>query len=135
METRRCKLPVISILAAVFLFSGSANSCVRMATASSQAINWECLNLTLSQQAQIKILDKEWQKTSTEIIYQIKYDKKLLKSLLTNPFISDIAIRNLQNRILMNQKKLRYCAMENFLQKRRLLTFRQRQKLHGMLSG
>ncbi len=133
MVTKYYKSLVISLFIAAFLFKSAVISCV-IQVSQAPAVRWEALNLTEAQRIQIIALDTEWQKTSAKLMSKIICDKKQLKTLLTNPFISDTVIKNLQNRILANQKKLRYYAMENFLQKRKVLTFWQRQKLHGMLS-
>lgn len=137
MEIKYYKLIFISLFTAAFLFQNSANAgliYVKYSACSKKgsSINWEKLNLNRDQQIKIKILDQQWQKKSKKLTEDIIRDKKFLKTLLTNPFISDSTIKNLQKRILANQKKLRFYAMENFLQKRAVLYFGQRQKLHEM---
>lgn len=100
----------------------------------SPVVSWETLNLSKNQLASIKTLDMKWEKICAELRSQIIQDKKKLKIMLSYPFIPDNVIKEQQNRILENQKKLRYKAMENFLQKRSILTILQRKRLHEMLS-
>ena len=97
------------------------------------SIKWEKLNLSVNQQAKINILDMNWQNTSKYFIKQIIQDRIRLKYALTNPFASEQEIIYLQNRILINQNELSYKAMENFLQKKSVLTIPQRKKLQRML--
>ncbi len=102
---------------------------------SSRSIQWELLNLTALQKNKIKTLDLNWQKTSTNLNIQIINDKNKLRYLITNPYASDNEIRGLQNKLLANQKMLRCEAMNNFLQKRNVLSVSQRKRLHILFSN
>jgi len=98
------------------------------------SVSWDKLNLTTTQKAKIKVLDLEWERSSRNLIEKISHDKEQLKALLESPFATEAEIRDLQKRILLNQQELRYRAMNNFLQKRKVLTLCQKKKLHKMLS-
>ncbi|HSA06046.1 MAG TPA: hypothetical protein P5556_02580 [Candidatus Gastranaerophilales bacterium] len=134
MAIKTNKFLIISFLTGIIFLFQNVNCVYSFQEKEVPGINWETLNLSNAQRAQLKVLELKWQKTSNIINGQIIYDKNKLKYVLTNPFSTDKEIKELQNRILVNQKKLRYEAMENFLQKRTVLLPLQRQKLHEMIS-
>jgi len=91
---------------------------------------WEELNLTPAQEQRIKELDKKWQEVRGAIKPKLYRDQDQLKHLMLNPNASDDQIREIHKHIFVQQQQLRYEALENFLAKRRVLTQKQREKLH-----
>jgi len=134
MENKYTKLFFIALFISVFMLQTECYAHTSQET-KFPAIRWECLNLSQAQQARINMLDLNWQKTRESFTAQIMQDKQKLRYLLSNPFALDAEIKSVQQRILINQQKLRNYAMENFLRKRNVLTLLQRKKLHEMLSN
>ena len=97
-------------------------------------IKWNRLRLSDKQKVQIQSLDQQWKETNAIIRPALERDKARLKSLISNPAMPDNAIREVQKHIIAKQDQLRYEALENFLAKRRILTLKQRETLHKMLS-
>jgi len=133
-KSPRIKAVILSIAKNLIVFITAflltSNICFAYTT---RDIRWESLNLSPEQRNRIRILDYNWQRTSSELSSQIISEKNQLRYLLSNPCSSDCDIRNLQNRVIANQSILRYQAMSSFLQKRRLLNTPQRKKLHKFL--
>lgn len=134
MASKFVKLFIVILFAILILLQGFCMPCMAQQKGVS-VIRWSCLELSDVQKSKIKYLDLQWQMINSALRIQILNDQKKLRYLLRNPFALDRKIRKIQNRILQNQNKLRYEAMENFLQKRNTLNYGQRMKLHKLISN
>ena len=121
-----------SILISAFLLT-VGNLSVFAIEKNNVSINWEKLNLSKEQGKNIEMLDMKWKKINETIRPQILRDQQKLKCVLKNQNATDSEIRQIQMQILMNQNRLKYEALELFLDKRRLLTPIQRKKFHMLI--
>jgi len=92
-------------------------------------IDWSKLNLSNAQIKKFEELDRQWQAINNSIRACIARDQQLLQKYLTDPNVSEQTIRSLYMSILAHNQRLKYCALEIYLAKRRLLTKQQLQNL------
>ena len=122
---------ILLTLLIVFLLNFPA---VASSRDNSNYIDWSSFNLSLRQINQIRVYDNDWKIRSSILKSDlIKYQKRL-KYLFSDPNAKNSDIRELQWQIFVKQQQLQYEALENFLNKRQVLSYEQRVRLHQILT-
>jgi Spy/CpxP family protein refolding chaperone len=98
-------------------------------------VNWSGLGLTSGQMTEIDKQEHEWKKTYSDLYPQILRDSRELRQLLNEPHADEDRIRELQSRIEANELRLRHHATQTFLEKKKVLTPGQRQRLKEMMTS
>lgn len=100
---------------------------------SSCAVNWNKLNLTPAQNAQIQALEQQWYKDFNELSPQVRDEQIKLRSLLADHNADPIQVMALQQSIARRKEQLSNAAMQNYLNKRKVLDEKQKQQLEEMI--
>jgi hypothetical protein len=93
------------------------------------AINWAILNLTPPQKEKMRLMNLDFQKMSIRVKAEIDLKQLEIEKLLISPYSSSDQIRKIMREKLSLESKLRMEALENFLQRKALLTSDQLAKL------
>jgi Spy/CpxP family protein refolding chaperone len=126
--------------AALTLASGCAleisyppESMAQESSTSACAVNWNKLNLTPAQNAQIQTLEQQWYKDFNELSPQVRDEQLKLQKLLADHNADPIQVMALQQSIARRKEQLSNAAMQNYLNKRKVLDEKQKQQLEDMI--
>ncbi|MFN8673310.1 MAG: hypothetical protein U0457_14660 [Candidatus Sericytochromatia bacterium] len=134
MNNNVAKISFISLLIA-FLLTFNAFADDRklprppIESTNSLAINWGILNLTVQQKEKMRLMNIDFQKVSIKLKADIDLKQIEIEKLLISPHSNSEQIRKIMKDKLALESKLRMEALENFLQKKALLTTDQLAKL------
>lgn len=106
-----------------------SNSCL-----AAQNIDWSSLNLSEEQLVKVGALDAKWNSLSKDSIPKISKEQENLRKALENPKATTEQIREANKNVLLLETSLQNAAMENFLEKRSILTDKQKKKLLELLA-
>ena len=97
------------------------------------AVNWNKLNLTPAQSAQIQSLEQQWYKDFNELSPQVRDEQLKLQKLVADHNADPIQVMALQQSIARRKEQLSNAAMQNYLNKRKVLDEKQKQQLEDMI--
>lgn len=98
------------------------------------AINWAILNLSNTQKEKMRLMNLDFQRMSIRVKAEIDLKQLEIEKLLISPYSSSDQIRKIMREKLILESKLRMEALENFLQRKALLTTDQLAKLPSAAS-
>lgn len=130
----RLFLLVFLICISLFSFLGCYFADVQAQPSPSPTAPWGSLNLSPQQSAEINRLEDRWERTYSELSPQIEQDKTQLRQMLNAPQSSDRQIIDLQNRIQVNEQRLRNEATRIFLNKKEQLSPAQKVRLQEIMN-
>ncbi len=96
-------------------------------------IKWECLHLSPNQTGKIQNIDSNWKQKSSKILPKLHYYQEQLQEKLSDPNADEREIIELQEKVFKEKEKLQREALENFLQKKRILNNYQKEKLNKII--
>ena len=125
----------LSISAGLAMDVSQSNPCFAQdatGTNTSCSIDWSKLNLTASQSAQIQQLEQQWYKESGEIIPLIREDQSKLQRTIGDHNADPVQVLALQQQVARRKEQLNSVAMQNFLNKKKVLDSSQKKQLEDM---
>lgn len=96
-------------------------------------VDWTKLNLTPVQSSQIQNLEQQWYKDFNELSPQIRDEQSKLQKLLSDHNADPIQVMALQQSIARRREQLSNAAMQNYLNKRKVLDEKQQKQLEDMM--
>jgi Spy/CpxP family protein refolding chaperone len=96
-------------------------------------VDWTKLNLTPVQSSQIQTLEQQWYKDFNELSPQIRDEQSKLQKLLSDHNADPIQVMALQQSIARRREQLSNAAMQNYLNKRKVLDEKQQKQLEDMM--
>ncbi|MFA6212137.1 MAG: hypothetical protein WCT03_03590 [Candidatus Obscuribacterales bacterium] len=108
-------------------------SMAQEAQATSCNVDWTKLNLSPQQSAQIQTLEQQWYKDFNELSPQIRDEQSKLQKLLSDHNADPIQVMALQQSIARRREQLSNAAMQNYLNKRKVLDEKQQKQLEDMM--
>lgn len=125
-------LPRLSLLLFITLvLSGWLQA---MAKAEYVQVNWESLDLSSQQRNHLNSLDQTWKSLVTELVPRIQANEKKLKNMMNCTSPDEDEIMRVQQSIHEDKLKLKMQATQIFLDKRKVLTKEQQEKLRKIMS-
>lgn len=97
-------------------------------------VNWESLDLSSQQRNHLNSLDQTWKSIVSELVPRIQANEKKLKQMMHCASPNEDEILRLQQTIHEDKTKLKIQATQIFLDKRKVLTKDQQEKLRKMMS-
>ena len=96
-------------------------------------VDWTKLNLSPQQSSQIQSLEQQWYKDFNELSPQIRDEQSKLQKLLSDHNADPIQVMALQQSIARRREQLSNAAMQNYLNKRKVLDEKQQKQLEEMM--
>jgi len=96
-------------------------------------IDWSKLNLSPQQSSQIQALEQQWYKDFNELSPQIRDEQSKLQKLLSDHNADPVQVMSMQQSIAARKAQLSNAAMQNYLNKRKLLDEKQQKQLEDMM--
>jgi len=96
-------------------------------------LDWTKLNLSAQQSSQIQSLEQQWYKDFNDLSPQIRDDQSKLQKLLSEHNADPIQVMALQQSIARRREQLSNAAMQNYLNKRKVLDEKQQKQLEDMM--
>ncbi|CAN5386045.1 hypothetical protein BH11CYA1_BH11CYA1_21800 [soil metagenome] len=96
-------------------------------------VDWSKLNLSPQQNSQIQALEQQWYKDFNELSPQIRDEQSKLQKLLSDHNADSIQVMALQQSIARRREQLSNAAMQNYLNKRKVLDEKQQKQLEDMM--
>lgn len=136
---QKLKILVSSILISLLLCFGSFADDRKLPrppveATNTLAINWAILNLSNTQKEKMRLMNLDFQRMSIRVKAEIDLKQLEIEKLLISPYSSSDQIRKIMREKLVLESKLRMEALENFLQRKALLTTDQLAKLPSAAS-
>ncbi len=103
------------------------------AASASCSVDWTKLNLTPVQSGQIQTLEQQWYKDFNELSPQIRDEQSKLQKLLSDHNADPVQILSMQQSIASRRAQLSNAAMQNYLNKRKILDEKQQKQLEDMM--
>jgi len=124
----------LSISAGVAMDVSQSSPCLAQESGNSaSSIDWNKLNLTAAQSSQIRELEQQWFKESSEIIPQIKEDQSKLQRAMADHSADGVQVIAVQQSVGRKREQLQSLAMQNFLAKKKVLNDAQKKQLEDMV--
>jgi len=124
----------LSIAAGMAMDISQSNPCLAQDSATGQfCIDWNKLNLTSAQSTQLKTLEQQWFRESSEIIPQIRDDQSKLQKAIADHNADPVQVMTLQQAVARRKEQLNSLAMQNFLAKKKVLDEGQKKQLEDMV--
>lgn len=96
-------------------------------------VDWSKLNLTAQQNSQIQSLEQQWYKDFNDLSPQIRDEQNKLQKLLSDHNTDGVQVMALQQSIARRKEQLSNAAMQNYLNKRKVLDEKQQKQLEDMM--
>ncbi len=125
----------LSITAAVAMDISQSNPCYSQDSSggASGSIDWDKLNLSAAQQAQIKELDQEWFREYSEHKHQIAEEQVKLQNALSEHSTDGMRVISAQQAVESRKGELRIIATRIYLAKKKVLDEAQKKQLEDMM--
>ncbi len=96
-------------------------------------VDWTKLNLSPVQNSQIQTLEQQWYKDFNELSPQIRDEQSKLHKLLSDHNADPVQVMSMQQSIAARRAQLSNAAMQNYLNKRKVLDEKQQKQLEDMM--
>jgi Spy/CpxP family protein refolding chaperone len=124
----------LSVAAGVAMDVSQSNPCLAQdSTTSSCSVDWNKLNLSAAQTAQIKELDQEWYRESGELKRQIRDEQIKLQHALSDHTSDGMQVISYQQTVEGRKGELRILATRIYLAKKKVLNEDQKRQLEDMM--
>jgi Spy/CpxP family protein refolding chaperone len=98
-------------------------------------VNWEHLELNDQQRSQIKEVDSQWRSKASGLFPRLQQKQDKLNRLMREPEANPQQVMQLQQEVHQDKMELNMHATQLYLNKKRILSPVQRQKLEHMLEA